>query len=178
MKAFRVTFTIRDATPSDVPQLLDLRNWSIENLDGIWIEQTATLAEHHAWFQERKNNNFPVLVACDEAEKIVGFGSYGTYRGRDGYDLTVEHSVYLYPHAQGHGLGRTLLEKLIEIARARSKHVMLAIIDHQNEVSIRLHEKLGFVEAGRVPEAGKKGGIWHTQVTLYLKLDNRAAPCA
>lgn len=171
-----MTFTIRDATPADIPQLLDLHNWSIENLDGIWIEQAATLAERQAWFQDRQEHNFPVLVACDPRGEIVGFGSYGTYRGRDGYDLTIEHSIYLYPDSQGHGLGKRFLKRLIDIARDNKKHLMVAIIDAENQTSIQLHEKFGFVEVGRLPEAGKKGGRWHTQVTLYLKLDDRLKP--
>lgn len=173
-----MTYSIRPATSADVPALLDLHNWSIAELDGTWIERPETLAGRTRWFEERMAADFPVLVAEDEAGKVVGYGAYGTFRGRDGYDLTVEHSIYVYPHAQGHGLGHRFLDMLVDIARKRGRHLMVAIIDAENRVSIDLHEKHGFVRGGALPQAGKKKGKWRDQVTLYLLLDDRDAPPA
>ncbi|MCB9992766.1 MAG: N-acetyltransferase [Hyphomicrobiaceae bacterium] len=173
-----MTYTIRPASSADIPALLDLHNWSIAELDGTWIEKPETLEGRTKWFNDRMAADFPVLVAEDAAGQVVGYASYGTYRGRDGYDLTVEHSIYIYPHAQGHGLGRRFLDMLVDIARERGKHMMVAIIDAQNRISIVLHEKSGFVQGGALPQAGKKKGKWRDQVTLYLLLDDREAPGA
>lgn len=171
-----MTYSIRPATVDDVPALLDLHNWAITNLDGIWIEHQETIESRTKWFNDRMAMNHPIFVAEDDENQIVGYGAYGTYRGRDGYDLTVEHSVYLYEYAQGNGLGRQLLELLIHEARHRGKHMMVAIIDAANTISISLHERLGFVHGGALPQAGKKNGKWRDQVTLYLLLDERERP--
>lgn len=170
-------YSIRHATEADLPALLDLHNWSIDKLGGCWIEQPETMAGRAAWFKDKQDHNFPVFVVENEGTgEIVGYAAYGTYRGRDGYDLTVEHSIYIYDHAQGQGLGHVLLDLLIEEAKKRGKHMMVAIIDAENVKSIELHEKHGFVHGGALPEAGKKWGEWRSQVTLYLLLDERDRP--
>jgi L-amino acid N-acyltransferase len=43
-------------------------------------------------------------------------------------------------------------------------------------VSIRFHERLGFVEAARMPEVGEKFGRWCDLVLLELRLDERNVP--
>jgi len=168
--------TIRAATENDIPALLEIHNDAVRRLSWIWISHEDTLADRTKWYHERMAAGFPVLVAEDETGKVIGYGAFGTYRGRDGYDLTVEHSVYLLPEAQGRGLGKAMLTELIKIARAQGRHMMVAVIDADNTLSIDLHAKFGFVHAGGLPQAGKKHGRWLSQVNMYLLLDDRAAP--
>ena len=167
---------IREATIEDVPGLLEVHNYAVRELDAIWTEQEETLEQRTRWFTERTGAGFPVLAALDDGGKIVGYGTFGQYRPKDGYRLTVEHSLYLLPEGQGKGIGKALLERLIEIAREQGRHVMVAVIDDKNEGSIRLHEKFGFTEAGRLPQTGIKHGRWLGQVTMILRLDDRAVP--
>lgn len=68
------------------------------------------------------------------------------------------------------------MSALIDEARASGKHTMVAAVDGGNEASIRLHERLGFVEVGRMPELGAKFGRWQDLVLLQLRLDDRSAP--
>jgi L-amino acid N-acyltransferase len=50
------------------------------------------------------------------------------------------------------------------------KHVMVAGIAGENEVSIRLHAKFGFIESARMPEIGTKFGRWLDLVFMQLRL--------
>src|SRR5690606_25296010 len=102
--------------------------------------------------------------------------SYGTYRSRAGYRKTVEHSIYLREEAQGRGAGKLLMKALIEDARARGFHLMVAVIDAKNESSIRFHERFGFQLAGHLPQAGFKHGRWLDQINMVLLLNDDAAP--
>lgn len=43
---------------------------------------------------------------------------------------------------------------LIERARDCGKHVMVAAIESGNAASVRLHERLGFVVTGQMPQVG------------------------
>jgi len=166
---------IRAATEADLGGILEVHNEAVRTLAGLWISSEDTIEGRRAWFAERMAANFPVLVA--EADgRIIGFGAYGTYRGRDGYRLTVEHSIYLLPEARGKGAGKALLARLIEIARERGMHAMVAVIDAENAVSIRLHERFGFISAGLMPQLGMKLGTWRDQYQMYLLLDDRPAP--
>lgn len=170
--------TIRDATESDLPALLEIHNQAIRTQAGIWIDHEETLEQRTAWMADKLAHDFPVIVAEDAAGAVVGYGAYGTYRGRGGYRLTVEHSVYLSPDAQGKGMGKALMQRLIEIARARGIHAMVAVIDAENTLSIKLHENFGFQSAGMLPQLGVKFGQWRDQYQMVLLLDERDAPPA
>ncbi len=58
------------------------------------------------------------------------------------------------------GLGRKLLVALIAEARRLNKHVMVAGIESQNHASLHLHETLGFITTGQMPQVGTKFGRW------------------
>ena len=169
---------IRPATDADLPALLALHNMAIADIDWMWIEQPETLEGRTAWLAERRAKGFPVDVVVDDDDRVLGYAAYGTYRGRDGYDLTVEHSVYLFPEARGQGLGKALLAHIIERARSDGRHAMVAVIDAENTNSIRLHERFGFEHGGHMKQLGKKRGKWRDQVQMALLLDDRDAPPA
>jgi phosphinothricin acetyltransferase len=109
--------------------------------------------------RDRQARAFPVLVATLDGT-VQGFASYGDFRAWEGYLHTVEHSLYVDPVAQGHGLGRALLETLVAHATAQGKHVMVGGIEAENARSLELHRRAGFQEVGRLNEVGRKFGRW------------------
>ncbi|QFU17591.1 GNAT family N-acetyltransferase [Microvirga thermotolerans] len=152
-----MTTTVRPAGEADLPAILALHNHHILNTLSIWRLQPADLAERKAWFEGRLAMGFPVLVA-DEGGEAVGYASYGPFRTGEGYDRTVENSIYVRQDRQGRGIARALMRALIAEAKAQGRHVMVAGIGLPNEASVRLHAGLGFVEAGRLREVGWKFG--------------------
>ena len=62
--------------------------------------------------------------------------------------------------AAGRGVGRKLLEAIIERARAQDYHVLIGGIDADNAISIELHRKFGFTFCGEIRESGFKFGRW------------------
>jgi phosphinothricin acetyltransferase len=151
---------IRNAEPKDVPPILALYNQAVRETTAAWTNREETLDERLTWFEGRMKQDLPVLIAVDDTDAVLGFASFGPFRPREGYRLTVEHSVYVDPAAQRRGIGRALLERLMEIATAKNLHVLVGVIDGGNAASIALHEKLGFHVAGHLPEAGTKFGRW------------------
>jgi phosphinothricin acetyltransferase len=107
---------------------------------------------------------------------VLGYSSFGDWRAWDGFRHTVEHSVYVRSDRRGGGLGELLMRELIDRARRIGKHVMVAAIESENAGSIRLHERLGFVHAGRMPQVGTKFGEWLDLVWMQLILDDRTEP--
>jgi phosphinothricin acetyltransferase len=71
----------------------------------------------------------------------------------------------------GRGVGRALLDALIEHARAAGKRVMVAGIDGENVRSIAFHARLGFVEVARMPGVGEKLGRRLDLVLMQRALD-------
>ncbi|NQX30044.1 N-acetyltransferase family protein [Microbacteriaceae bacterium VKM Ac-2854] len=167
---------IRDANPADLPGILAIYNDAVLNTAAIWNDATVDLANREAWFADRQRLGYPILVAVDEADAVLGYSSFGDWRPFDGFRNTVEHSAYVHAEHRGAGIGRILMVALIERARAIGKHVMVAAVEAGNAGSIRLHESLGFESVGLLPQVGVKFGRWLDLAFLQLVLDERATP--
>jgi phosphinothricin acetyltransferase len=100
------------------------------------------------------------LIVAEEAGRVVGYAYASVYRPRPAYRFTCEDTVYIAPDRLGQGLGRRLLTAVIEEARDFGFKQMIAVITAEREVSIRLHEKLGFSLIGRHPGLGLKFDRW------------------
>ena len=164
---------VRDAKLEDLPGILEIFNDAIVNTTAVWRDAPEDLAVRRGWFDARRAREFPVLVAAD-GEAVLGFGSYGDFRMADGYRHTVEHSVYVRGDRRRAGLGRMLLQALIDHARKRGIHAMIGGIEASNHASVALHAALGFREVARLPEIGCKFGRWLDLVFVQLLLDSRA----
>jgi len=167
---------IRPAKESDAERIAEIYNDAVLNTTAIWNENTVDYLNRITWMRARNDAGFPVIVAVDETDRVLGYASYGDWRPWDGYRHTVEHSVYVDKNARGSGAGTALMQELIRLASAQGKHVMVAGIESENSASIALHKKLGFREAGRVSEVGTKFGRWLDLTFMQRHLDGRDVP--
>ncbi|GLZ85375.1 L-methionine sulfoximine/L-methionine sulfone acetyltransferase [Metapseudomonas resinovorans] len=162
---------IRDAADADLPGILAIYNDAVENTTAIWNETLVDLANRRAWLADRAAASFPVLVAVNPAGDVLGYASYGTWRTIEGFRHTVEHSVYVRGDQRGQGLGPALMQALVDRARQAGLHVMVAAIESENTASIRLHERLGFVTTGQMPQVGRKFDRWLDLTFMQLILE-------
>ncbi|MBP8203171.1 MAG: N-acetyltransferase [Pseudomonas sp.] len=166
-----MSMPIYDATQADLPAILAIYNEAVEATTAIWNETQVDLANRQAWLAERSAAGFPVLVAHSDAGEVLGYASYGTWRAIEGFRHTVEHSVYVRSDQRGQGLGPQLMQALIVRAKQTGLHVMVAAIESGNSASIRLHERLGFVTTGQMPQVGRKFGRWLDLTFMQLMLE-------
>ncbi|MGC6386213.1 N-acetyltransferase family protein [Ewingella sp. S1.OA.A_B6] len=167
---------IRSATESDAKTIAEIYNDAVLNTTAIWNDKMVDVFNRITWMRDRQDAGFPVIVATDEKDAVLGYASYGDWRTWDGYRHTIEHSVYVHKNSRGNGAGAALMRELIRLAAAQEKHVMVAGIESENAVSIALHKKLGFSEAGRMSEVGTKFGRWLDLTFMQLCLDERKSP--
>lgn len=161
---------LRDAEEADLPVIRDIYNDAVVNTTAIWNDAEVDLANRAQWLADRRRLGYPVIVAIADDGAVVGYASFGDWRAFDGYRHTVEHSVYVDRNRRGGGIGRLLMEALIEHAAACNKHVMVAGIESGNVASIRLHEKLGFEITGQMKEVGVKFGRWLDLTFMQITL--------
>ena len=164
-----IEMKIRPAQDTDLAEITAIFNHEVEHSAPIWVETPVTVANRKTWLEARQADGFPVLVAEVEG-RVLGFGSYGTFRPYEGFRQTVEHLIYVAPAARGKGVGRSLLAALIDSARAQGKKVIVGAVDSENETSLSLHRAMGFVETGRMPQIGEKWGKRRTMVLLQKEL--------
>ncbi len=160
---------IEDADEDDLPGILEILNEVIATSTAVFSEAPVTLEEQREWLHTRRRAGFPVLVVR-EADAVVAYASYGDFRPHSGYRTTVEHTVHVAPGCRRRGIGRALVERLLELAREDGRHVMVAGVDAANTPSIALHEQLGFVEVARMAEVARKWDRWVELVLLARRL--------
>lgn len=166
---------IRDATEADLPGILEIYNDAVRNTAAIWNETPVDLENRRAWWRDRLERGYPVLVACEET-RVLAYASFGDWRAWEGYRHTVEHSIYVRADMRGRGIATRLLPELIGRASGIGKHMMVAGIESGNAASIRLHARHGFEVTGEMREVGAKFGRWLDLTFMQRLLDARPAP--
>jgi L-amino acid N-acyltransferase len=165
---------VRPATTTDAAAIATLLNALLATTTIEWTDTAHTPDTVLDWLDEHET----VLVA-EERGEVIGVAAFGWFRDavkRPGYRFTVENTVHVREDRWGCGIGRALMDALVDQARGGGKHVMVAAIDGSNEASISFHERLGFVEVARMPGVGTMFGRWLDLVLLQLRLDDRTAP--
>ncbi|WP_394774115.1 GNAT family N-acetyltransferase [Flavobacterium sp.] len=160
---------LRPATINDLDKILEIVNHSIIHTTANYNYDVQTIEVQTKWFEDKQAKNLPIIVAELDNE-VVGFGSYGQFREKIGYQYTVEHSVYVVDNVIGKGIGSKLLLELIRLAKGQGLHVMIGAIDADNAGSIAFHEKFGFVATGTIREVGYKFDHWLDLVFMQLIL--------
>jgi phosphinothricin acetyltransferase len=157
---------IRPSRDNDLPEIAEIYAHAVTQGTASFELEPPSEAEMARRREALVGAGFPYWVA--EAEgRVLGYAYAGPYRPRAAYRSTVEDSVYVAPDAQGRGIGRALLEKLIAACEAGDFRLMVAVIgDEASMGSIALHRRLGFVHAGTLPGIGYKHGRWLATVMM------------
>lgn len=117
------------------------------------------------------SGGYPYLVA-EMHGAVIGYAYAGPYRPRPAYRGTVENSVYVHHDKQGLGIGRSLLQSLIDECTRLAFRQMVAVIgDSANVSSQKLHAKLGFEHIGVLKAVGWKHERWLDTVLMQRCLD-------
>jgi phosphinothricin acetyltransferase len=159
---------IRPAELTDATAIMDIYNPVVETSTATFDLIPRTLDQQLEWLSDRSGARI-VLVAHADDGTVTGFAALSPYRDRAAYSTTVEDSVYVHADHQGRGVGRLLLDALVETARAHGFHAVMARIVADHDASIALHAVCGFEIVGHEREVGRKFGRW-LDVTLMERL--------
>jgi phosphinothricin acetyltransferase len=160
---------IRNAKEPDLLKMLEIYNEIIANTTAVFQYDPHTLDMRKEWFAQKTKEGFPVFVA-EENNEVVGFSTIGAFRNWQAYKYSVENSIYVRADQRGKGIGKMLLQPLIDAAMQMGMHTIVAGIDASNETSIALHKQLGFVEVAYFKEVGYKFDRWLDLKFLQLML--------
>ena len=161
---------IRPYQNIDAVTIITILNYYIANSTALYDYELRTLKQQQIIFDEKLKKGFPVIVATIK-DSVVGFGYYSEFRFREAYKFTVEHSVYVMPNEHGKGIGKVIMENLIDLAKSQKLHTMIAVIDSENQNSVAFHEQFGFETVGVIKESGFKFERWLHSVLMQLILE-------
>ncbi len=165
---------VRDATVEDLPAITRQFNALIPTTTVAWRDHPADDEEMIDWFASQEAAGHPVLVA-EVGGEVTGYTTWTWFRGGPrfpGYRHTRELTIHIDGRHHGRGVGRALIDALVERARASGVHVLIAGVDADNDGSIRFHERLGFKKVALLPEVGRKFERWLDLVLLQRIIDD------
>lgn len=99
------------------------------------------------------------LVATQGGE-VVGWVAASPVSDRCAYAGVVEHSVYVDARVRGQGIGRRLLDALIERADASGIWTIQSGVFPENVASLKVHQRCGFRVVGTRERIGQLNGTW------------------
>jgi len=168
------TVVLRPAAASDIAEISEIYAHHVRSGLGTFEEEPPPPAEMERRRAEVAARNLPYLVA-EEAGRIRGYAYATLYRLRSAYRFTLEDSIYVAPDSLRRGIGRMLLEALVERSAAAGYRQMVAVIGgSDNWSSIKLHESAGFARIGLQPAVGFKHGRWVDSVLMQRALGGGA----
>lgn len=164
----REPVSVRPATETDVPAITRIYNQGI-------VDRVATLEtderdedERRAWLVSREERH-PVVVA-ERGGSVVGWGSLNSFNPRPAYRHVADISVYVEREARGTGVGRALLDRLVELAREIGYHKLVLATFPFNPAGQALYRRAGFREVGTYREQGQLDGRWVDVTMMELLL--------
>ncbi len=150
---------IRQAEAADAAVIRDIWNPVIRDSEITFNAAEKSVQDIAGMIAAKAQAGHGFLVA-EEAGVVLGFATYGQFRGGVGYARTMEHTVILPPAARGRGLGRALMAAIEDHARVGGAHSIFAGVSSGNPAGVGFHERLGYVHAGTLHEVGWKFGRW------------------
>jgi phosphinothricin acetyltransferase len=168
--------SIRPAMATDLGRITAIYADAVVNGTASYELEPPTLAVMTERFEGLRLNGYPYIVAEGGDGTVLGYAYASAFRPRPAYRFIVEDSIYVAPEAKGRGVGRILLEALIEAVQALGFRQMVAVIGdgRADSASVRLHEKLGFRHSGRLEGSGYKHERWLDTVFMQLAMNGGA----
>ena len=180
------TISIRVAQLSDAEAIRAIYNHEVLNTTATFDLVPRSLLDQQEWLTAR-SGAFAAIVAVEAPDRpddspdadpeaagsVVGFGSLSPYKERAAYRTSVEDSVYVRRDRNGRGIGRTIVDALLDIAELSGFHSVFARIEASGAASRALHARCGFELIGVERETGRKFNRWLDVAVMQCLLHER-----
>jgi L-amino acid N-acyltransferase YncA len=150
--------TVRELLPEDWPAVRRIY------LDGIRSGLASFETEAPSW--EDWDAKHTLRLVAESDGEVIGWAAAGPVSTRRCYRGVLESSVYIARAAQGRGVGRALMERLVERSEEEGAWTIEAGIFPENEASLKLHRAVGFRVVGVRKAIGKRDGLWRDTVLM------------
>lgn len=163
---------IRPAEVADIEKITAIYAHAVTNGTASYELDPPDLAEMSQRFTKHQVLQLPWIIA-EDGDQLLGYAYAAPFRERRAYRFIVEDSIYIHPASQGRGVGTLLLEHLIKQVTNMGYRQMLAVIGDgsRHVASVKLHEKAGFVHAGKIAGSGYKHDRWLDTVFMQRSLN-------
>lgn len=154
------TILIELMRETDWPAVADIYRQGIESGHATFETEVPS---REAWDADHLN---AARLVAREADRVLGWGALSPVSERCVYGGVAEVSVYVDAAARGRGIGRRLLEALVEASEEAGIWTLQAGIFPENEASLAIHRSCGFRMVGRRERLGRLAGDWRDVILL------------
>ncbi len=158
MLATEIELLIRDLRPEDWPEVAAIYH------DGMRGGLATFETEVPSW--DDWDAAHAIRVVAELHERVIGWAALGPVSSRWSYRGVAESSVYVGRDHHGRGVGRALMEDLIEKSEGAGIWTIQTSIFPENTASLKLHHAVGFRDVGVRERIGKRDGLWRDTVLL------------
>ncbi len=162
--------SIRFGREEDLEAIREIHNYFVRETSVTFEMEEASMENRLSWFEQFDETGIHQLLVAELDDCLAGYAASLRFHERPAYAPSVMTSVYLHPDQTGKGIGRELYRVLLDsLEKTGEVHRAYGLVVIPNPASERLHQKLGFREAGLLEEAGYKLGRYHS-VRIYERL--------
>jgi L-amino acid N-acyltransferase YncA len=162
-----VDYRIRPAVEADAAAICRIYNQGIEDRLATLETELRTPEERRQWLASRSPRH-PVIVAEPAAgsNEPIAWASLNVFNAREAYRFVADISVYVERAWRGKGVGRVLLERLVELGREHGFHKLVLSAFPFNPGGMALYAALGFRTVGVYQEQGLLDGRWVDTIVM------------
>lgn len=171
MAKVHASISVRPAAPGDAADIAAIYNWYIEHSMATFELEMVTEQTMLARMAISDSAGFWLIASF--GNEVVGYAYSTKWKSRPAYNRSRETSVYVRHDRLGQGIGKVLMNGLIDLLRNEPIHLIIAGITLPNAPSIGLHEQLGFKPVGIFSEVGYKFGRYADVGYWHLLLDSK-----
>ena len=159
---------VRRLTPADAALYRDIRLEGLRrNPEAFGSTFEAEDARPLAFFSERLSGS--AAFGAFLHSEIIGIAGLLIREGRKEAHKALLVGMYVRPSARKVGVGRRLVETILEFARSRVELIQLAVVS-DNEPARRLYGRMGFLEYGLEKKALKQDGRYYDELLMAKDL--------
>jgi ribosomal protein S18 acetylase RimI-like enzyme len=157
--------------PVDAALYRDIRLEALKaNPEAFGSTFEAENAQPLSWFFDRLGTT-TVLGAFSDM-KLVAMAGFAIQQGQKQAHKGFLWGMYVRPSARGTGVGRRLVDSVLDVARQRVELIQLTVV-RDNEPARRLYTSLGFLDYGLEKNALKQDGCYYDEVLMAKDLLSR-----
>jgi len=162
--------TFRNATPEDLPRIVEIYNSTIPSRMVTADTENVSVESRQQWFNEHNPETRPLWLIEDLQNNTLGWVSFSSFYGRPAYNGTVEISIYMDESCRGKGFGKKVLQYCIDNAGKFGVKTLLGFIFLHNEPSLKLFRHFGFEDWGMFPDVAVLDGVERSVVILGKRI--------
>lgn len=139
-----------------LPQVLEIYNYYVQNTTVTFHVNPLSLEDMRAlvFHSNPRHGTFVLLYG----EEVVGYVILSAHHPREAYSRTGDIAVYIKKDCRGARLGEVAVRHIEGFAAQQGFRALVAVVCAENDRSIRLFRRLGYIQCAHFRRVGEKLG--------------------